>query len=324
MTSNMAMLESSANGEIPTAKGGASRDATRVPRVSIGLPVYNAPYLGRTVDSLLAQSFVDFEVIISDNASTDGTATVARDYAARDSRVRYIRNPRNIGVARNYNRTVDLARGQYFKWAASDDLIDPTFVEKCVKVLDHDRSVVAAFARTKLIDADDQPLTDCHDSFHVVDARPSDRLARVFTNLGLCDAQYGVIRLETLRKTHLLGNFVGSDLAFLAELALHGKLFEIQEYLFLRRMHAAAVTNRSANEIVSFYGTSALAGAAFRRWRQIPANVRSVLAARVGPGETARALVLIARKMNWDRPALMKELADAPQQLWAAAARQRH
>ena len=100
--------------------------ATDGPRVSIGLPVYNGDnYLAETLDSILAQTFTDFELIISDNGSTDRTEAICRRYAAQDHRVRYVRNPSNLGAARNYKRAFELARGEYFKWNGHDDPLAP-------------------------------------------------------------------------------------------------------------------------------------------------------------------------------------------------------
>ena len=98
------------------------------PRVSLGFPVYNGErYLAAALDSLLGQTFRDLEVVICDNASTDRTAELCAAYAARDARVRYHRNPTNLGAAPNFNRTFELSRGEYFKWAAHDDVCAPTF-----------------------------------------------------------------------------------------------------------------------------------------------------------------------------------------------------
>lgn len=110
------------------------------PRVSIGLPVYNGQqYLRQALDSLLAQTFHTFEVIISDNASNDATPEICRDYAACDPRIRYVRHDVNRGAAWNFNYVFGLARGVYFKWHAHDDMLEPTFLEQCVTILDHDR-----------------------------------------------------------------------------------------------------------------------------------------------------------------------------------------
>ena len=123
------------------------------PRVSVGLPVYNGErYLRLAIDSILAQTFEDFELIISDNASTDHTEEICREYAARDPRVIYIRQPRNRGGAWNFNHVVELARGEYLKWAAHDDVLAPTFLKECVAALDRLPGTVLASPRTVKID----------------------------------------------------------------------------------------------------------------------------------------------------------------------------
>src|SRR5262249_60446249 len=104
---------------------------------SVGLPVFNGEsYLESAITSVLGQTFEDFELIICDNASTDRTAEICNDYAARDSRIRYFRNPRNLGAAPNYNLAFSQARGRYFKWLAHDDRMRPSFLAKTVRVLD--------------------------------------------------------------------------------------------------------------------------------------------------------------------------------------------
>ena len=93
------------------------------PKVSIGMPVYNGEkYIREALDSLLAQTFTDFELIISDNASTDGTEAICREYAARDPRIRYVRQSENRGPTANFHFVLDEAVGEYFMWAAYDDL----------------------------------------------------------------------------------------------------------------------------------------------------------------------------------------------------------
>src|SRR3954453_10689919 len=122
-----------------------------LPRVTIGVPVYNGErYLARTLEALLAQTFRDFELIITDNASTDRTVQIAQDFARRDARIRYFRADCNRGVVQNFNWCIELARGEYFHWHAADDLCEPTLIEKCVAVLDADPSVVVAFARSRI------------------------------------------------------------------------------------------------------------------------------------------------------------------------------
>src|SRR5690606_26626232 len=129
-----------------------------------------------TLDSILAQDFTDFELIASDNASTDGTPEILADYARRDSRVRPVRSDVNLGAAANYNRPVELARGQYFKWASDDDLIAPTYVSSCVGILDARPDVVLAYGKTRLIDESGEVLADHRDGMHLPSPHPWERL----------------------------------------------------------------------------------------------------------------------------------------------------
>ena len=113
------------------------------PRLSIGLPVFNgADYLEEALRSILAQTFTDFELVISDNASTDGTEDICRAYAMKDRRVKYHRNPKNIGATQNWYRVFDLSCGEYFASAAHDDLYAADYMEKCISVLDRDPSII--------------------------------------------------------------------------------------------------------------------------------------------------------------------------------------
>ena len=126
----------------------------KTPCVSIGLPVYNGErFLTEAIESLLSQTYQDFELIISDNASTDRTEEICRKYAAQDPRIRYSRNAANIGGTNNANLTFELAHGEYFRWAADDDRCAPTLVERLVEELDKRPDVTNSFAAVVVIDA---------------------------------------------------------------------------------------------------------------------------------------------------------------------------
>jgi len=114
--------------------------------VTIGLPVFNGEaFLRRAVDSILAQTYADFELLISDNCSTDGTAGICQSHLLAHQRVRYLRQPENIGAAKNYNKLVALSSSKYFKWAAHDDVMAPRFLEECLRALEQDPGVVLHF-----------------------------------------------------------------------------------------------------------------------------------------------------------------------------------
>jgi glycosyltransferase involved in cell wall biosynthesis len=210
------------------------------PRVSIGMPVYNGErYLAETVDSLLAQTFKDFELIISDNGSTDRTEEICRSYAARDRRIRYHRSETNRGAAWNHNRVFQLSSGEYFKWASYDDPCAPEFLEKCVALLDREPSVV--LCSTKLIEIDDDDKSLKTKSSQVCSLVESHARFRVVINWGhTCEEIYGLMRTDALRTTGLIGSYTSSDHTLLAEMALRGRFYEVPEVLFFHRWHTAS------------------------------------------------------------------------------------
>ena len=213
-----------------------------MPRVSIGLPVYNGEkFLERALDSILAQTYADFELIISDNASTDATEQICHAYAAKDDRIRHYRNEKNLGAARNFNYAFELSRGAYFKWAAADDLILPDYLARCVKILDSDPSVVIAFTKTIFIDEKDNPIEGVHDAqWDLRSDAAHERFRHVIFSGSWCNVIFGLIRADALRTTRLISDYPGQDYGLLGQLSLIGKFCEVAEYLFLRRLHPNA------------------------------------------------------------------------------------
>ncbi len=210
----------------------------RTPRVSIGLPVYNgANYLAKAIESVLCQSFDDFELIISDNASTDETANICRRYAAKDTRVRYMRQPDNFGAAPNFNAAFVAASGEYFRWHAHDDLLEPKYLERCVEALDRHADAVFSHSRTMLIDSSGAPIRVLPDQLPgASSARVSDRFR---ANLGTHNAvdYFGLFRRKIFEDSLPLRSYPGSDKLLLAELALRGRFVFVDEPLFLNRHH---------------------------------------------------------------------------------------
>ncbi len=200
--------------------------ASKAPRVSIGMPVHDGErYLRSALDALLCQTFADFEVIIVDNASTDDTEAICSEYAGADPRVRYLRNPTDVGSLRNFNLTFEHACGAYFKWAAHDDLVEPEFLTRCLEVLERDPEIVLCHSHIRIIDERDRTVGHYHYRLgHASDARPSARFRDALAEDRWCFELYGVVRTATLRTTQLLGGYAGTDRRLLAELALRGRL----------------------------------------------------------------------------------------------------
>mgnify|MGYP001066964312 CR=1 FL=1 len=217
------------------------------PRVSIGLPVFNGEkYLEEALDSILAQTYQDFELIISDNASTDHTQQICLDYVTKDSRIRYYRNKQNLGAPRNFNKVFKLSSGEYFKWAAYDDLIAPEYIHKCVNVLNNDPSIVLCHSKTGRIDEQGTLIGNYDDRTlrRVSSWKPHERFGDLISIRNPCWSIFGVIRTSSLRKTPLHGSYIGADRNLLAEIGLWGRLYEIPQHLFFRRDHDQAYTRR--------------------------------------------------------------------------------
>lgn len=209
------------------------------PCVSIGMPVYNAErYLDAALASLVAQDFQDFEIIICDNASVDGTAAIAAAWVARDPRIRYVANSTNIGVEPNFNRVLDYARGRYFRWAAHDDLVACSHLSRCIAALEAAPDAVLCQSFVQIIDSDGAPVGIYDSGLRGAESlRASDRFAAVVLSRHLCTDIYGLMRTDTLRGTRLHGSYFGSDRALLAELALMGRFLHVPEPLFMNREH---------------------------------------------------------------------------------------
>lgn len=221
-----------------------------MPKVSIAVPTYNCErYIGQSLESLLGQSYGDFELVISDNASTDATEQVCRQYAAKDSRIRYVRRTENIGGPGNFRYVFSLCQGEYHKWSTADDYWDTTFLEKSVKVLDAEPDVVLCYPKTQLIDASGHKISDHDDNLDLRDVRPALRFKKLMASIQLCNAHLGLIRRSAMLRTRLIGSERASDVHFLAELALYGKFALLQEQLFFRRYHQQSSSwDRSSKE----------------------------------------------------------------------------
>ena len=208
------------------------------PRVSVGMPVYNGErFLAAAIESILSQTFTDFELILSDNASTDSTEHICRRYAAADKRVRYFRNHANLGAARNFNRVYRAASGEYFKWAAHDDLCLADYLSRCVEVLDHDPSVVLCHPRVKTIDENGNVMRIRTAALNGHANQPHMRFRDLVVIQHGCYAVFGLIRSAALSNTRLIGSYLSSDRVLLAELSLQGRFVEIPQCLFVRREH---------------------------------------------------------------------------------------
>jgi hypothetical protein len=207
----------------------------------VGLPVYNGEeFIGEALDSLLAQTYTDFELLIADNASDDATPDIITEYAAADPRIRLVRHDRNLGSAGNFNHVLAAADTELFKWAAGDDLHAPTHIERCIATLDDRSDLVGAHTRTMRIDEDSRLIKP--ETYRLNTDGPSAhiRFRNVIAKPHSCFQCFGVFRTEMIQRTAGMQPYPGSDRVFLAEVSLHGPTFEIPEYLMFRRVHSGS------------------------------------------------------------------------------------
>lgn len=281
------------------------------PRLSIGLPVYNGErFLAGTIESLLGQTLGDFELIVADNASTDSTRAICERYAAQDRRIRYVRSEVNAGAARNFNRTVEIARGEYFKWAAHDDLHAPQFLARCVEVLDSRPDVVLCFSRTEFIDDAGKTLREYPFPVNLENYARKELFLLYAIGGHIVHEIFGVIRLDALRRTPLIGRYVGSDHVLLGVLSLQGRFHQVPEVLFYHREHAGRSTlaTGGAQGYTQWFDPSRSGRFVLPYWRRIVENSRSVLRSDIGWNEKVQCFWQICRAANWNRTALTNDL----------------
>jgi glycosyltransferase involved in cell wall biosynthesis len=284
-----------------------------MPRLSIAVPAYNCErYIERCLQSLLAQTYRDFELIVSDNASTDRTADICEEIARTDARVRVVRRQQNIGGPGNFRYAFSLCSGELIKWSTADDYLDPRYVERCVEQLDRDPATVLCYARTTLINAEGDELSKYEDDLNLIDDSPRQRFNELLHRIKLCNAHLGVIRREAMAQTGLIGNELASDVHFLAEMTLYGKFRVVPEHLFFRRYHEKSSSwNRSNLEHQrAYYNPGRRKGFSMHSWKKFIRLYSGVWGSPVPFGQKLLLSKDLARFAFWDRSGLAADLAN--------------
>lgn len=285
------------------------------PIISVGMPVFNGEqYIAQAIKTVLDQTMGNFELIISDNASTDQTESICRKFAAQDDRIRYIRNSCNIGAARNYNQLFQQSVGKYFRWLNADDLCSPMTHEKCLAVMEAHPDAAMCYGKTDIINADGGLLEHYEDRLDLQQKSVTERFFKFWEVVGLTNAIYGLMRRSALEKTSLMGNgtFPAADINLMAELIMHGKFIEIPDTLFFRRMHEMASSWDRSNQSVQqqFWGgaNSRFVMPTFRKeyslWKAINSAPTSL-------SQRLRMKKYILRRIFWNRRAISIELRQA-------------
>lgn len=286
------------------------------PRVSVGLPVFNGEnFLEEALQSLVAQDYDDFEILIGDNGSTDRTEEICRAFAARHPRVTYLRSEENLGAAWNYNRLVAPARGEYFIWIAHDDLFAPSLLRKSVELLDKTPDAVLCCAGVQHIDEHGEPLGAWQLASPRLSKDPSQRFGDVL-RLPQWHLSFALIRRDVLLDTRLFGAYIAADGVFLAEMALRGRFVEITEPLFLNRQHAASSTEADTTRQgrSAWWDPGLRNKVPFPRWRVLLEYYRAV---RLAPLSRADKMQAFLELWSWgvvQWKSLSADLIRAPRQ----------
>jgi glycosyltransferase involved in cell wall biosynthesis len=282
---------------------------TKTPLISIGIPAYNsAENIGFTIEGLLAQSYGDFELIISDNASTDATRDVVESYMKIDPRIRYERQPINIGANPNWSSVARRARGDLFKWSSSSDWCAPTFLERCKnELLAHDDTVLVV-PRTRLFHGNVNVAEDYESDLEVTDESPSARLEHLMTKLCLNNLMNGLIRMSALKRTRLMERYHGGDVVLMGHLVLQGKFRLLDDRLFYRRMEPATATALQDRTAVRRFHYPQLGARSLFQYTKCQVGwVRAVLAPPMSPRERRRALLFVAKRCYWERIGFLED-----------------
>ncbi|WP_019140752.1 glycosyltransferase family 2 protein [Noviherbaspirillum massiliense] len=288
----------------------------RARKVVIGLPVYNGQkYIGAAIESHLSQSFGDFDLVISDNGSTDATPDICDDYAGKDSRVKYLRSPQNRGILWNHRRVMEAISSpdQYFRWAGGDDILEQGLLEGMVQVLDRRPEVVAVMPNTRNIDELGQIIGSMDRSLDVQSPDVFERAHKIL----MADYQhvvaYGLLRASTLKQMRTGPNYVGWDEIFIWELGLRGKIVHMPGPALLRRFHRGSISRvKTVKEMRKWVEPDAKgAGMNFPHWTWTYERVRALLGAPVSGRDRLRIARLLARDVRWRRVKLARDVTQA-------------
>lgn len=288
-----------------------SPTASREPLVTIGLAVYNGErFIAQAIESVLGQTFDDFRLIISDNASTDGTADICRRFVRQDARVDYHRNDTNIGMPGNYNLVFGMSRSKYFRWATADDYTSADMLAHAVEVMDSDPSLALCYPRAYFVDVDGRELGRWEGDLHLLQDDPVERFEMAVQGITRVHHHLGLMRSSMMRRTGLLGKHVSSDVGFVAEMSLYGKFFQIPEYQFYRRMHEHSSSWATTDERhqARRYHASDVNRVPFKQFRMHWSLIQSVRRSPLGFRDRARAYRLIGRWARWNRGKLARDL----------------
>lgn len=283
--------------------------------ITIGLPVYNGQkFLQAAIDSHLSQSYGDFELVISDNGSTDATEEICRRYAAQDDRISYLRSPVNRGILWNHRRVLE-GLGEatpYFRWAGADDVLEPGLLAAMVEVLRSRPEVEAVMPATKNIDEAGAIIRSMERTLNLESAVPYERARQILLANYQHVIAYGLLRAPSLRRMRTGPDYIGWDPVFIWELALRGRIFQLEQLALLRRFHPGSISRvKTAGEMRKWVEPDARAGMNFPHWTWAYERARALLATSLPSREKLRISLLLLRATSWQRKDLARDVIQA-------------
>ena len=241
------------------------------PKLTIGMPIYNAEkFLRNRLDSLLSQKFSDFELIISDNASTDLTQHICKEYLLKDNRIQYIRQEKNMGLSSNFYFVLNKANSEYFFWASHDDVTLPGFIEKNIEALDNNRNLVCSISKIKFVGEimDNLTITKKDSQFKKIRKKITrnwanantcslsgsyeNKVRKFLMNNGSSLAQYGIYRTDILKKSVELPGFHGDEWAIVLSALKYGDINVVDEALMDKFVGDTVSSKGMINLIMQF------------------------------------------------------------------------
>ena len=277
------------------------------------------------IDSVLAQTYTNFQLVISDNCSTDKTEQIGREYAHKDPRVTYHRNERNVGAIRNFDQVLEWATTDYFAWIAHDDIWAPRFLEVCADALDGNPDSPVAFTSVRVIDNNGDLIEDFSVPHQFDSPAIKTRVRDIVSLRHRAYAAYGLFRTSVLRQIPILQPYVDSDRVFLLRLALRGRIVEIPERLFYSRTHDQRYSSLASTPRlqVQWFDTSKRVGLFFPYWRLWRESFRAVTLAPLSRLEKASChwqVALCPVRAQWYRRRLRFDVTRAARELFQRSA----
>lgn len=272
------------------------------PSVTIGLPVYNGErFVESALESILVQSYQDFELVISDNASTDNTPHILQQWAAKDPRIRLFQNSTNFGAAANFNKVLSLARGKYFRWAGHDDVLRLHMLKECVQTLETKSQCVLVYPQTITIDASGNEIGGHDNQLDMRQPDPVARLQHFLRNIRWANPMFGLMRTQSIRDVGGLPSYNSGDFVMLAGLTLRGSFIELPEPLFLRRVHPG-MSRKAASDpeaVTTWFDSGVSPFMVFPTWRLLREFLNEVSRSPLSQEDKRRATAVVLKE--WPR-----------------------